>query len=125
MEPDHFHSPLLGCVLRSKLGLNKRHRPDSKGKQYLRQAYCRTHKITVCFCGAEYGWHGGQNVTALSDPLTTPKPVLQYVLDGSLLAEHSSISAASRASGLSVASISYCVNGKIKMAGGYVWKLKN
>lgn len=124
MEPDHFHSPLFGCLLRFKRTQNKRYSPGSTANQYVRQAYCRIHKITLCFCGWEYGWHYGISSEPILPAQIPSKPVLQFSLDGGLIAEHPSIGSASRTAGLTPYSIKLCMQGRIRMAGGYVWKAK-
>lgn len=50
------------------------------------------------------------------------KAIEQYSKDGQLLKPWGSMSDASRATGISVNSISRCCRGGIKSAGGYVWK---
>jgi hypothetical protein len=119
---ERFHSPLLGCVLFSRRKQNKKY---TYYNHWIRQKYCRTHKLALCFCGWEYGWHHGEKAGEILDPAKElAKPVLQYYLDGTLKAEYPSMASASRIAGITHVSIRLCVNGRIKMAGGYIWKLK-
>ena len=55
---------------------------------------------------------------------TGPKTILQFDLDGNLIAEYESMSIASQSTGVSMACISRCCNNKRKTSGGYVWKYK-
>ena len=48
--------------------------------------------------------------------------VLQYDLDGNLVAGHRSVNAAAKALGISPSGISLCINGKRKTNAGFVWK---
>lgn len=48
--------------------------------------------------------------------------ILQYNLDGNLLAEYETITIASKRTGIAISSISLCCNGKYKTAGNYIWK---
>lgn len=52
------------------------------------------------------------------------KSVLQYDLNGNFVAEHYSISQASRITGIDISSISMASRGIRKTAGNYKWKLK-
>ncbi len=48
--------------------------------------------------------------------------VLQYTLDGELVARYGSLKEAARAVGKGESTISLCLSGKGKTAGGFVWK---
>ena len=50
------------------------------------------------------------------------KPVAQYTLEGILVATYPSIKEAERQTGINAVNISYCCKGKLKTAGGYIWK---
>jgi hypothetical protein len=54
------------------------------------------------------------------------KPVLQYTLDGQLVAEYPSVNEAERQTGIKHSNIVKCCNGVYgyKTAGGYIWKYK-
>lgn len=52
------------------------------------------------------------------------KPVLQYTLDGQLVAEYPSVSEAERQTGINHRCISWCCLGKYKTSGDYIWKFK-
>ena len=52
------------------------------------------------------------------------RAVLQYDLDGNLIAEYASGLEASIATGISVCGISNCCNGKTKKPKRYVWRFK-
>lgn len=49
-------------------------------------------------------------------------PVLQYSLDGEFIRRYDSSGEAERANGISHSKVGACCRGKIKTAGGYVWK---
>ena len=51
------------------------------------------------------------------------KPVRQYNLDGTFIAEYSSMRDASNATKVHHPGISQCANGKQRTAGGYIWRL--
>lgn len=50
------------------------------------------------------------------------KSVIQYTLDGQLVAEYPSIKEVSKQTGIDKCHISSCCQGKRKTAGGYIWK---
>ena len=50
------------------------------------------------------------------------KPVLQYTLDGELVAEYKTLCEAGRTTGIARNIIRGVLNGKFKQAGGYFWK---
>lgn len=53
------------------------------------------------------------------------KPVEQYDKHGNKIAEYFSASEAARELGLSSTTISDAANGRLKTAGGYIWKYQN
>lgn len=52
------------------------------------------------------------------------KRILKYSANGTLINEYENITTACRENNLSATSISNCINGRSKTAGGYKWKLK-
>lgn len=52
------------------------------------------------------------------------KPVVQYTLDNQFVAEYPSAAEAERQTGILRSSICYCLKGRYKSAGGYIWKYK-
>ena len=56
------------------------------------------------------------------EKLGISKKVSQYTQDGDLIGVYSSIREASRETGVDRVGISWCVNGKQKTAGKYIWK---
>lgn len=60
------------------------------------------------------------NITALLN--ATSKPVNQFTLDMIFVSKYCSIAAASRQTNISKSSIGYCCTGKLKHAGGYIFK---
>lgn len=52
------------------------------------------------------------------------KPVLQYTLDGELVAEYPSLMECKR-NGFDLSSVSACCRGKYKQYKGFIWKFKN
>ena len=55
---------------------------------------------------------------------TPSKPVIQYSMNGELIAEFPSVREASRQIGCHCQSICACCKGKQKSCGGYIWKYK-
>ena len=72
---------------------------------------------------AGYGWvyHDVNFDKPVKQP-PVPKPVLQYDLDGTLLAEYKSINAASKITGVDRHNIARCCDGYYRQLNGYVWK---
>jgi group I intron endonuclease len=60
----------------------------------------------------------------ISNSHPTKKPVEQYNLEGVKINEYISINEAARQTGIRVADISACCNGKQKTAFGFIWKFK-
>ena len=54
----------------------------------------------------------------------TSVAVLQMNVFDEVIAEHESLKAASKTTGINISSISKCINGKAYQAGGYIWKVK-
>lgn len=52
------------------------------------------------------------------------KPVFQFTKEGQFVAEYSSIVEASRQTGIDKGSISHCLTGWSKLAGGFIWRYK-
>lgn len=50
------------------------------------------------------------------------KPVSQFTKDGEFIATYPSVMEATRQTGVWGQSISYCCNGKLNSAGGYIWR---
>lgn len=69
-------------------------------------------------------WCDGLYNLSYGKATNKPKPVLQYTLDGELIAEHESINAAAIAVDGNVGGIHHCCTGKYKVAYGYVFKFK-
>ena len=55
---------------------------------------------------------------------TTSKPILQYTLDGELVAEYPSACEAARKNGISQSSITACLKGRTRTAGKFKWEYK-
>ena len=75
----------------------------------------------------EWASFGDNNVHALTYGLRSPRgnAILQFNTDGTFIAEYKSMPDAQRKTGVSVGSISHCVNHRTDTAGGYVWKKKS
>ena len=56
---------------------------------------------------------------------SSKKSVLQKNLDGSIVMQYSSLSNASRCTGINLGNISSCCNGRIATAGGFMWEFSN
>lgn len=52
------------------------------------------------------------------------KPIIQYYKDNTILSEWKSLTQAANTLGINIGSISSCIKGKQKTAGGYIWKYK-
>ena len=52
------------------------------------------------------------------------KPVMQYDTDGNFIREYGSARLASTITGVDYSTIKHCRRGKVKTAGGYIWKNK-
>ena len=50
------------------------------------------------------------------------REVLQYNIDGIFIASYFSLILAEKNTGVKKGSISHCINGRMKLAGGYIWK---
>lgn len=72
----------------------------------------------------EWSSYSDNNVHALTHKLRKPRgnPILQFDLKGGLIREYKSTYDASRITGISIGSISHCLNNRTRSAGGYVWK---
>lgn len=55
LNNEHFHHKDKGCKLRKKNYMETSYGGEIRGK------HCSTHKTDICFCGWEWGWHGGTN----------------------------------------------------------------
>ena len=71
----------------------------------------------------EWATYGENNVHALHAGLRRPRgnPIIQTTIDGEYIATYPSTPAATRATGVSVGSISHCLCGRSNTAGGYRW----
>lgn len=84
------------------------------------------------WCTYGYNINYGTRNEKVSKALTKPKkpiksklkPVYKYSLDGKLIATYLSISEAARQTGISKGNISQCCNGRLKTAGGFIWRFK-
>lgn len=72
-----------------------------------------------------YGTRNKQVSQKLLNRKDQSKPVLQYTLDMVLVAEYPSMAEAERKTGINKATINLCCKGKLKSAGGYIWKYKD
>lgn len=50
------------------------------------------------------------------------KPVVQYTKDGELVWKYSSAKEASTKTGICRSSICFCIKGRYKLAGGFIWR---
>jgi hypothetical protein len=51
----HFHALSKGCVVKPK-DIRSFTRVGSE-KYRMRAEYCETHRVAICRCGWEFGWH--------------------------------------------------------------------
>jgi len=85
-------------------------------------------KINNCldnleWCTYEYNNNYGTIKERISKKIS--KPVLQLDRDGNLIREWPSIIKVEEETGINRHNISSCCSGKLKSAGGYLWKYKN
>ncbi len=69
-----------------------------------------------------YLWSYDYKEKFIPDSDNRKKEVLQYNLNGNLLAQYISVAEASRKSGLSKTCISRCCRGEREQSGGFIWK---
>lgn len=72
----------------------------------------------------EWTTYSGNNTHALRNGLRSPRgnTIAQLRDDGSVVGIYRSTCEAARKTGISIGSISHCLNGRTHHAGGYVWK---
>ena len=72
----------------------------------------------------EWTTYSGNNIHALRSGLRKPRgnTIAQLQDDGSVVGVYRSTCEATRQTGISIGSISHCLNGRTHHAGGYVWK---
>ena len=73
----------------------------------------------------EWVSYSENNVHALQHQLRAPKsnPVMQIDMNSEAVAVYESVTDASRHTGISRGMISHAVHGRVKQAGGYIWRL--
>ena len=80
------------------------------------------------WCNASYNCNFGGRNERLSKSMTNrvkqSKPIVQYTLDGIVVAEYPSTHEVERQTGFNNANIGKCCNGTYKQCYGYVWKYK-
>jgi hypothetical protein len=87
--------------------------------------------ISKC-CRGEFNTAGGyvwryktDNLESIEPQQPKEKAVIQYSTDGNKIAEFSSIKKASKQTNIVSNNICNCCRGKLKTAGGYIWRYKN
>jgi hypothetical protein len=70
---------------------------------------------------SERGKKGGGNEVS---KLICSKPIIQFDINNSIIAEYKSISEAGRLTGIGFVAISNCLRGRAKTSGGYRWEYK-
>ncbi len=63
LKDEHFHSKDKGCELKEMARYKSHSKKVITRSHYFR---CLTHKVDVCRCGWEFGWHYGTNSTAMN-----------------------------------------------------------
>ena len=81
-------------------------------------------KRNNCVDNLEYTTYAYNNIHALNNNLRKPRgvPIAQYDIKDRLINTFVSVAEASRQTGISIGSISHCVNNRTFTAGGYKWK---
>lgn len=104
-------------------GIKFKHSKEAKRKISLHHAPITAEtieKIRKTMTGQKYS---KERRLALSKGHDKEKiPVDQYTLDGKYIASFESIMAAERATGVRNSGIAFCISGKYKQSGGYIWK---
>jgi predicted GIY-YIG superfamily endonuclease len=80
--------------------------------------------LTAAVWKARY-WSYSQNDTFKPATDNRKKQVTQFTLDGAIIAKYSSVSEASRITGLSKTCISRCCRGERKSSSGFLWKYQD
>ncbi len=71
---EHFHSKAKGCEMEEKDHVYNM----SKGRTFARHYYyCHTHKLKVCKCGWEIGWHYGEKADVPEQKIIMGKPMTE------------------------------------------------
>lgn len=104
-------------------GIHFRHSEESKRKISLHHVPITKEaieKIKATMTGQKYS---KERRLAFSKGHDSEKiPVEQYTLEGKHVASYESIMAAERATGVRNSGIAFCISGKYKQSGGYIWK---
>lgn len=71
----------------------------------------------------EWSSYRDNNIHAITNNLRKPRgnKIIQYDFNGNMIGEYSSMCDAFRKTGISVGSISHCLNHRTHTAGGYIW----
>lgn len=72
----------------------------------------------------EWASYSENNIHALRNKLRQPRgnPILQKTIDGQVLNQYKSTCEAARIAGISIGTISHCLNHRTNSAGGFVWE---
>lgn len=104
-------------------GFHFKHSDEAKRKISLHHAHITPEaieKIKKTMTGQKYSI---ERCKALSKGHDKEKiPVSQYTLDGVYIASYDSFMDAERATGIRNTGISFCISGRYKQSGGYIWK---
>ena len=98
-------------------------RPASELIFVTRSMHCKLHREMLENIGKKYGSINGKKTGAINGKKRS-LPILQFSKDWTLIKEWSSASEACRQLIISRPSICYCLNGRYKSAGGFVWRYK-
>ena len=86
-----------------------------------RSMHCKLHREMWENIGKNVGKIVGKKTGAINGKKRSI-PILQFSKDGTLIKEWPSASEACRQLRISRSSICYCLNGRYKSAGGYIWR---
>lgn len=100
-------------------------RPASELIFVTRSMHCKLHR-EMCSNGGKIGGKisGGNEVAKEAAKEKCSIPILQFSKDGTLIKEWPSLSEAYRQLGIPQSNICFCLKGRLKFAGGYVWRYK-
>ena len=103
-------------------------RPASELIFVTRSTHCKIHRELHEKCGKTWGKKGGKKTGAINGKKSAIKqsiPILQLTKDGEFIKEWQSAMEAQRQLGIGHSSICRCCKGRLKSAGGFVWRYKD
>lgn len=97
----------------------------SLGNKYGQRGLIRSEETKMKISGSLKGHITSEEHKKKISDSQEKTPVLQYSKDGKFISEYPSIREAARQTGITYKNICPCCKGKLRSAGGYIWKYKN